>query len=183
MIKWFDDPTKAFIQELYDEAMMYKIGGYDWIKARNISSSSANSKRFTSRVPANAASNTFTMNAKFTGVSKWTIDKPHWSDTFYSNGYSLQFYINRTNSGVNSFGVYLHVFSQFIDPEDFCLPLNFVISLQGKDGQMEKIRPCKTTFRKSSSKGVANLGVNYEDYVINNAVTVAIEVMFEQLDK
>jgi len=180
MLKGFDTATRCFVEDLYNEAMVYKVGGPDWIKARGFSSTSSNTKRFSSRNLLNPTSNTFVMTDKFPGASKWVVDKPHWSETYFSNGYSLQFYVCRS---AGSFGVYLHVYSQFIPVEEFCLPLSFTIFLLHKSGQFDRIRPCKTTFRKNSSKGMPNLGVNHEDYIVNNTVTVKIEVTFENLDQ
>jgi len=181
MLKGLDPETKLFVDELHNEALVFKVGGSEWVKARGIPSSSTNPKRFQLRNSnSTTVSNTFVMTDKFTGASKWVVDKPHWSETYFSNGYSLQFYVCRS---AGSFGVYLHVFSQFIPADEFCLPLSFTIFLLHKSGQFDRIRPCKTTFRRTASKGMPNLGVNHEDYIVNNTVTVKIEVTFENLDQ
>jgi len=175
MIKDCSLDTSKYVSKLYNTAMEFKVGGPEWIKDKVPHSSQ---KNFTPR-PQAFNSNPFTMTEKFTGISKWIVDKPHWSNTYFSNGYSIQFYVCK--SPQQSFGVYLHVYNQFIESVDFCLPLSFTIYLMNKNGSYEKIRPCKTTFRKSS-KGMPNLGVNQEDFILNNCITVKIEVTFEGVD-
>lgn len=180
MVSGFDEQTRQFVDQLYNEAILFKMGGPQWLKQKPIATLSNNHNRFTSRIPVGSASNVFTMSAKFSGVNKWAVDKPNWSENFFSNGYVLQFYLNKNNQ--NSFGAFLRIDSPLIPSEAFCLPINFIIYLQSnKTGQQEKIRPCKTTFRKNMSKGVPNLGV-YEEFICNNSVTVTLEVHFEPLD-
>jgi len=175
MLKGYPPEVNARIKELFNEAIEFKVGGPEWMKSRV--QGSITHKRFTNR-PVASNSNPFIMSERFTGVNKWVVDKPQWSDTHFSNGYSVQFYVCKSQQ---SFGAYLHIVNQFIEAEEFCLPLSFTIYLLNKVGTFDRIRTCKSTFRRTS-KGVPNLGVNHDDFVINNSMTIKIEVAFEQVE-
>jgi hypothetical protein len=174
MIKDFPDETSKKVMALYKEGLEFKVGGYEWVKERPPTLLSA-ANRFIPRKNITAPS-VFIMNEKWSEVHSWQLDKAYWSRTFFSNGYSLQFYICKTQQ---SFGVYLHVTNSFISASEFCLPLSFTISLLSKNQTYEKIRTCRTTFRKNS-KGMPNLGVNHDDYVINDSIYVQLEVNFDK---
>jgi len=139
MIKDCSPETSKYVSKLYNEAMEYKVGGQEWIKDKL---PHTNHKNFLPR-PQSINSNPFTMTEKFTGVSKWQVDKPHWSNTYFSNGYSIQFYVCKS---AQSFGVYLHVFNAFINALDFCLPLSFTIYLLHKNGIYEKNKAVQDNF-------------------------------------
>jgi len=175
MIKDFPIETVKKVMALHNEALEFKVGGYEWVKEHPPIALSTPG-RFVPRTKHLNAPSNFMMNEKWPEVHTWQLDKPYWSRTFFSNGYSLQFYICKTPQ---SFGVYLHVTNSFISSVDFCLPLSFSIFLLSKSQVYDKIKSCRTTFRKNS-KGVPNLGINHEDYVMNDTISVQLEVTFEK---
>jgi len=175
MIKEFPSETVRKVMALYNEALEFKVGGYEWVKEHPPTALSA-PNRFVPRTKHITTATTFIMSEKWSEVHSWQLDKAYWSRTFFSNGYSLQFYICKTQQ---SFGVYLHVTNTFISSTDFCLPLSFTISLLSKNQNYDKIRTCRTTFRRNS-KGMPNLGINHDEYVINDTIFVQLEVNFEK---